>query len=180
MLDTGVDVPEILNLVFAKPIYSKVKFWQMIGRGARLCENLFGNGKNKEHFVIFDHYSNFEFFGENPEGYIPKEQLSLYERLFQARIELALSAKAIENTEIYNNTIELLKNDIKTLPKKSVDVQEHAMTLDNILKTELCWQNFDETFVELLDKEVRPLMKRHQRLISNLQNLPFLHQLNLA
>lgn len=162
MLDTGVDVPEILNLVFAKPIYSKVKFWQMIGRGTRLCENLFGNGKNKEHFVIFDHYSNFEFFGENPEGYIPKEQLSLYERLFQARIELALSAKAIENAEVYNNTIELLKNDIKTLPKKSVDVQEHAMTLDNILKTELYWQNFDETFVELLDKEVRPLMKRHQ------------------
>lgn len=162
MLDTGVDVPEILNLVFAKPIYSKVKFWQMIGRGTRLCENLFGNGKNKKYFVIFDHYSNFEFFGENPEGYIPKEQLSLYERLFQARIELALSAKAIENKEVYNNTIELLKNDIKTLPKKSVDVQEYAMTLDNILKTELYWQNFDETFVELLDKEVRPLMKRHQ------------------
>lgn len=55
-----------------------------------------------------------------------------------------------------------MKNDIKTLPKKSVDVQEHAMTLDNILKTELYWQNFDETFIELLDKEVRPLMKRHQ------------------
>ena len=51
MLDTGVDVPEILNLVFAKPIYSKVKFWQMIGRGTRLCENLLGPGKNKEHFV---------------------------------------------------------------------------------------------------------------------------------
>lgn len=81
----------------------------MIGRGTRLCENLLGVGKNKEYFVIFDHYSNFEFFGENPEGYVPKEQPSLYERLFQARIELALSAKAIENTEIYNNTIELIK-----------------------------------------------------------------------
>lgn len=162
MLDTGVDVPEILNLVFAKPIYSKVKFWQMIGRGTRLCKNLLGNGKNKEYFVIFDHYSNFEFFGENPDGYVPKEQLSLYERLFQARIELALSAKAVENAEIYNNTIELIKNDIKSLPRKSVDVQENAMMLDDILKTDLYWQNFDENFVELLDKSVRPLMKRHQ------------------
>lgn len=162
MLDTGVDVPEIMNLVFAKPIYSKVKFWQMIGRGTRLCENLLGAGKNKEYFAIFDHYSNFEFFGENPEGYVPKEQLSLYERLFQTRIELALSAKAVENTEIYNNTIEFIKNDIKSLPQKSVDVQENAMLIDYILKTELYWQNFNESFVELLDIKVRPLMKRHQ------------------
>lgn len=162
MLDTGVDVPEILNLVFAKPIYSKVKFWQMIGRGTRLCENLLGPGRNKEHFVIFDHYSNFEFFDENPEGYIPKEQPSLYERLFKVRIELVLAAQAVENEEIYNKTIELLKNDICSLPKKSVDVQEQAMLLDDILKTEKYWQAFDENFIELLDTKFRPLMKRHQ------------------
>ncbi|MCD7879442.1 MAG: DEAD/DEAH box helicase family protein [Candidatus Gastranaerophilales bacterium] len=162
MLDTGVDVPEILNLVFAKPIYSKVKFWQMIGRGTRLCENLFGLNKHKEHFVIFDHYANFEFFGENPEGYIPEEQLSLYERLFQARIELAISSLELGNEDIFDKTIALLKNDIESLPKKSVDVQENAMLLDNILKTELYWQNFDEDFIEVLDKKVRPLMRRHQ------------------
>lgn len=162
MLDTGVDVPEILNLVFAKPIYSKVKFWQMIGRGTRLCENLLGPGKNKEHFVIFDHYSNFEFFDENPEGYIPKEQPSLYERLFKTRIELALAAQAVENEEINNKTIKSLKNDICSLPKKSVDVQEQAMLLDDILKTEKYWQDFNESFIELLDTKIRPLMKRHQ------------------
>lgn len=162
MLDTGVDVPEILNLVFAKPIYSKVKFWQMIGRGTRLCENLLGPRKNKEHFVIFDHYSNFEFFDENPEGYIPKEQPSLYERLFKTRIELALAAQAVENEEINNKTIKSLKNDICSLPKKSVDVQEQAMLLDDILKTEKYWQDFNESFIELLDTKIRPLMKRHQ------------------
>ncbi len=162
MLDTGVDVPEILNLVFAKPIYSKVKFWQMIGRGTRLCENLLGANKNKEYFVIFDHYSNFEFFDENPEGYVPKEQPSLYERLFQARIELALVSHELGNNEIFNKTVELLKNDIASLPKKSVDVQENAMLLDDILKTELYWQNFDEDFIEVLDQKVRSLMKRHQ------------------
>ena len=58
--------------------------------------------------------------------------------------------------------VKLIKNDIKSLPEKSVDVQENAMLLDDILKTELYWQNFDESFVELLDTKVRPLMKRHQ------------------
>ena len=162
MLDTGIDVPEILNLVFAKPIYSKVKFWQMIGRGTRLCENLLGPGKDKEYFVIFDHYSNFEFFGENPEGYVPKEQLSLYERLFMSRISLAVTAKELGDEKILNKTIEQLKNDIKILPKKSVDVQEHALKLDEILKTDYYWQELSDEFLHVLDTTVRPLMKRHQ------------------
>ena len=62
MLDTGIDVPEVVNLVFAKPVKSFVKFWQMIGRGTRLCQNLFGPGKDKTSFSIFDHWGNFEFF----------------------------------------------------------------------------------------------------------------------
>ena len=65
MLDTGIDVPEIVNLVFAKPVYSYVKFWQMIGRGTRLCENLFGPGQHKTHFLIFDHWKNFEYFDQH-------------------------------------------------------------------------------------------------------------------
>ncbi len=55
MLDTGIDVPEVVNLVFAKPVYSKVKFWQMIGRGTRKCENLFGPGDDKKCFYVFDY-----------------------------------------------------------------------------------------------------------------------------
>ena len=66
MLDTGIDVPEVVNLVFFKPVRSKTKFWQMIGRGTRLCPDLFGPGKDKEFFYIFDWCRNFEFFNENP------------------------------------------------------------------------------------------------------------------
>ena len=66
MLDTGIDVPEVVNLVFAKPVKSKVKFWQMIGRGTRLCSNLFGSGKDKDKFRIFDHWANFEYFEQEP------------------------------------------------------------------------------------------------------------------
>ena len=62
MLDTGIDVPELVNLVFAKPVYSFVKFWQMIGRGTRLCPDLFGPGQDKTEFQIFDHWGNFERF----------------------------------------------------------------------------------------------------------------------
>ena len=67
MLDTGIDIPEIVNLVFFKPVRSKTKFWQMIGRGTRLCPNLFGPGRHKEFFYIFDWCRNFEFFNENPD-----------------------------------------------------------------------------------------------------------------
>lgn len=88
MLDTGVDVPEIVNLVFAKPIYSYVKFHQMIGRGTRLCKNLFGLGMHKTHFLIFDHWENFKFFDENTDGYITEDTISITEQAFKERLQL--------------------------------------------------------------------------------------------
>ena len=68
MMDTGVDVPEVVNLVFFKQVKSKIKFLQMIGRGTRLCSNLFGEGRNKTCFYIFDYLRNFEFFRVNKDG----------------------------------------------------------------------------------------------------------------
>jgi type I restriction enzyme R subunit len=96
MLDTGIDVPEILNLVFFKQVRSKTKFWQMMGRGTRLCEDLFGPGQNKEFFRVFDYCQNLEFFGANPELKEAGSAKSLSERLFASRIDLvrALDEKA--------------------------------------------------------------------------------------
>jgi type I restriction enzyme, R subunit len=88
MLDTGIDVPEILNLVFFKQVRSKTKFWQMMGRGTRLCENLFGPGQHKEFFRVFDYCQNLEFFGANPELKEAGSAKSLSERLFASRIDL--------------------------------------------------------------------------------------------
>ncbi len=85
MLDTGIDVPEIVNLVFFKPVRSKTKFWQMIGRGTRLRPDLFGPGRDKEFFCIFDWCRNFEFFNENPEVTEGAAADSLAKRLFAAR-----------------------------------------------------------------------------------------------
>ena len=91
MLDTGIDVPEVVNLVFFKPVRSKTKFWQMMGRGTRLCPNLFGPGQDKEFFRVFDYCENLEFFGTNPEVKDASASKSLSERLFAARLDLVLA-----------------------------------------------------------------------------------------
>lgn len=88
MLDTGIDVPEIVNLLFFKLVRSKTKFHQMMGRGTRLCRDLFGPGQDKLNFYVFDYCQNFEFFGENPEGIEGAIQESLGKRIFKQRLSL--------------------------------------------------------------------------------------------
>lgn len=88
MLDTGIDVPEVVNLVFFKLVRSKSKFWQMIGRGTRLCRDLFGPGEDKRNFYVFDFCGNLEFFGLDLRGSEGSLQKSLAERLFEARLGL--------------------------------------------------------------------------------------------
>jgi len=88
MLDTGIDIPEVVNLVFFKLVRSKTKFWQMLGRGTRLCPDLFGPGQHKEFFYVFDYCQNLEYFSQDipgTEGYVAA---SLAKRLFDARLEL--------------------------------------------------------------------------------------------
>lgn len=88
MLDTGIDVPEVVNLVFFKIVHSKTKFFQMIGRGTRLRPHLFGPGQDKSHFLIFDACQNFEFFGQHPEGVKDSVPESLSSSLFRQRLAL--------------------------------------------------------------------------------------------
>ena len=90
MMDTGVDAPRVVNLVFFKAVKSATKFWQMIGRGTRLCPDLLGQGKDKTHFVIFDYCQNFEFFDVNPEGIEGKHVTSLTQQIFEAKLEVGL------------------------------------------------------------------------------------------
>ena len=88
MLDTGIDVPEVVNLVFFKLVRSKTKFWQMIGRGTRLCPDLFGPGQHKEFFYVFDYCQNLEFFSRNSRPRTGAAGESLGKRLFTTRLEL--------------------------------------------------------------------------------------------
>ena len=94
MMDTGIDVPECVNLVFFKKVRSKTKFWQMIGRGTRLCKGLQctdkidGEYTDKRRFLIFDYCGNFQFFRENPNGFDAKAVRSLTENIFAKQVEL--------------------------------------------------------------------------------------------
>jgi type I restriction enzyme R subunit len=88
MLDTGIDIPEVVNLVFFKLVRSKTKFWQMVGRGTRLCADLFGPGQDKKFFYLFDYCQNLEYFSQDPETTEGAMGASLGKRLFDARLQL--------------------------------------------------------------------------------------------
>ena len=88
MLDTGIDVPEVVNLVLFKAVRSKTKFWQMVGRGTRLCPDLFGPGDDKKFFYLFDYCQNLEFFAQNPEAVDGYASEPLGKRLFTTRLEV--------------------------------------------------------------------------------------------
>lgn len=88
MLDTGIDVPEVVNLVFFKAVHSRTKFWQMIGRGTRLRPDLYGPGKDKEDFYVFDFCGNLEFFNQDMVGAEGTLRKSLTHRLFETRVDL--------------------------------------------------------------------------------------------
>ncbi len=93
MMDTGVDAPRVVNLVFFKAVKSYTKFWQMIGRGTRLCPDLFGPELDKEHFLIFDLCGNLEFFQENPEGVGGHKVKSLTRRIFELKLDLVVAIR---------------------------------------------------------------------------------------
>lgn len=144
MLDTGIDVPEVVNLVFFKPVRSKTKFWQMIGRGTRLRPDLFGPGEDKTNFFLFDFCGNLEFFsqpGATSEGSLQK---SLGQRLFETRVGLiaALDAEGhhepTEGNEPGDGTESLhgLRDDTARLLHETVS----GMTLDNfVVRPERQW-----------------------------------------
>lgn len=158
MLDTGIDVPEVVNLSFAKPVYSKVKFLQMIGRGTRLCENLFGPGKHKEFFIIFDHWGNFRFFNIRPDGELPSESKSALQVRFELRIRLLEFFNRQGNLTRREEIIALLRNDIAALPERSIEVKKKWKVLES-LKPDQIWLAVNDNLLNILRMEIAPLMQ---------------------
>ncbi|WP_313305033.1 DEAD/DEAH box helicase family protein [Empedobacter sp.] len=163
MLDTGIDVPEIVNLVFLKPVKSRVKFWQMIGRGTRLCENLFGFGEHKKDFLILDFCQNFEFFEENPKGIEPVKQMSLAERIFRIRLNLAQVLLIQEDEELKALGEELLAYvhqqvaNINNEKRTSFVVKPYLKTLDKYLEKKK-WYDLSKADTYELLNDLAPLV----------------------
>jgi type I restriction enzyme R subunit len=132
MLDTGIDIPEIVNLVFFKVVRSKTKFWQMVGRGTRLRPDLFGLGRNKECFYLFDYCQNLEFFSQNPETTAGALAESLGTKLFKSRVELiAEMDKTLQPGLGEDGKDELRKVRVDTAERLREEVA--AMNLDNFV-----------------------------------------------
>lgn len=157
MLDTGIDVPEVVNLVFAKPVKSKVKFWQMIGRGTRLCKDLFGPGKDKSEFLIFDHWGNFAFHDLNVDEVESKIPKPLTQRRYEARIELATLALARSDLQAFDQLAAQLQQDAAALPDGAIAVRENWQAVQQARDARLVHQ-FAPVTRQLLKDTVAPLM----------------------
>jgi type I restriction enzyme R subunit len=139
MLDTGIDVPELVNLVFFKRVRSKIKFWQMIGRGTRLCKNLFGDGQDKTHFLIFDYLGNFEFFRTNKDGVKGNETQSISEAIFAKRVRLIHHLQQSAFMEqpyqaIRTNLIDTVVQQINTLNTELISVKLQLQYIEKYKK----------------------------------------------
>jgi type I restriction enzyme R subunit len=159
MMDTGIDVPEILNLVFAKPVKSFVKFWQMIGRGTRIRKDLFGLGEDKTSFRIFDHWGNFEWFDFKYKAKDPTLTKVLTQRLFEARFDLAETALEKLDQSTFNIAADLLLKDINTLVEiDTVSVKEKLIDLKKLQSNNVIQQFSTDTKI-LLQSVAAPLMQ---------------------
>jgi len=160
MLDTGIDVRELVNLVFAKPVYSYTKFWQMIGRGTRLLEpeKIKPWCTQKDNFLILDCWDNFEYFKLNPRGKEVKPQIPLPVRLFGVRLEKIEEAQTQNKPEIVISEIKKLRKQIDELPKNSVVIMEARNDLQRI-EDENFWNNLSSDKLEFLNKVVKPLLR---------------------
>ena len=158
MLDTWVDVPELVNLIFAKKVLSEAKFWQMVGRGTRLCPNVYGPGEDKQDFLIMDFALNFdEWHKWQPPN---KQPISLQQRYFELKIELL---KLFENREDKKN-FERVKKEILAIVKgikPNDDLLRHHKLIECIL-SESIFDNIAVNAYEELEK-VAPLTRYYDK-----------------
>lgn len=175
MLDTGIDVPDVLNLVFFKKVRSKIKFMQMIGRGTRLSPDVYGPGEDKDNFVIFDYGDNLEYFGVtamNPEGTNKtgksgktgkgRPGLSMHQRSLRYRTSLLHQLQeASELTPFESDylaqTKKVLHNSVINLVNDVVAVQ-YNMEFVNYYRTEAAWDHIDESREKDINQYILPLI----------------------
>ena len=162
MLDTGIDVPEVLNLVFFKKVMSKSKFWQMIGRGTRLCEGLL-DGADKENFYIFDFCGNFEFFRLNPNGREVKDSGTLQGQLYRIKFALSHKLQDLEyQTEplmaFRNNLVDEMLEKVRGINKEGFAARQHLRYIEKYLNKDnyKIITDEDESYVK---EEIAPLLQ---------------------
>lgn len=166
MLDTGIDVPDVLNLVFFKVVKSKIKFMQMIGRGTRLSQGIFGTGKDKEFFYIFDWCRNFEYFDKNPDGQMAAVAPSLTEKIFSIRAKMAFHLQHQQWQEdeyakgLHDEIKTLLKEQVASLSDSHISVREKWADVSHF-KDNDSWTYISEVDVNTLSNVIAPLLPKN-------------------
>ncbi len=162
MLDTGVDVPEVVNLVFAKPVFSFTKFWQMIGRGTRILNADLNKRKSwcleKDKFLIIDCWANFDFFKLKPKGKEPGQQLPMPVKLFRTRLDALEAALAADAGDVVATVKDDLRADLDTLPSNNVIVSEAQIHID-ALHDDNYWQNLTAKDLGHLRSIISPVLR---------------------
>lgn len=148
MLDTGIDIPEVVNLVFFKIVRSKTKFWQMVGRGTRLCPDLFEPGEDKKFFYLFDYCQNLEFFSQS-RGYLDGSRSeSLSTRLFKARLKLIGNLQDRDNDDsdlekqVLIDTVRLLHAQVSAMNIDNFVVRSQRRSVEKYVKPD-AWQSLE-------------------------------------
>lgn len=164
MLDTGIDIPEILNLVFFKKVRSYAKFWQMIGRGTRLCLNLLGEGIDKERFLIFDFCNNFEYFRVNKNGSETGIQESLAEKIYNTKAMICreLQAPSFLNEDIYisyrKELVDDLHQSVVAMNDNSFRVRQHLRYVE-IFRNLSAWNTLETVEISNIKEHISPLVQ---------------------
>lgn len=165
MLDTGIDVPEVCNLVFAKPVFSKIKFWQMLGRGTRAnsaCSHFsWLPGGKKEYFQVFDFWNNFEYWQMNPDGVKNESPDAITNRIFLSRIKQLTFLRDHGDEVRAAQVKEQLLADIRSLPPDSVSIRDNKAEIKKALDPHL-WDNVALDPLQFLTQKIMPLMRYQQ------------------
>ncbi len=183
MLDTGIDIPEILNLVFFKPVMSKTKFWQMIGRGTRLCPELI-DGEDKKCFYIFDFSDVFTFFDVNKNGKEAVAVGSLQERLFNIKVDIVYKLQDLEyQTEdlipFRKELVKYLVVKVNELNRDNFAVKQHLKYVDGYNNVE-AYQALTYEVTLQLAEHIAPLVLPDKDEISALRFDNLMHGIELA
>ena len=167
MLDTGIDIPEILNLVFFKKVKSYAKFWQMIGRGTRLCPDLLGEGVDKTHFLIFDFCNNFEFFRVNKNGAESGIMETLSEKIYNTKAQICRELQAV-NFSVDPSYVsyraqlaDQLHSAVMELNYDSFLVKRHLRYV-KAYSDRLKWNRLETTEIAEIKEHLAPIVKPSQ------------------
>lgn len=156
MLDTGIDVPEVVNLVFFKAVYSQVKFNQMIGRGTRLCPHLFGVDNHKTEFLVFDLCGNFEFFEQEITQAESKPSETLTSQLVKTRLKLSQLLRSTKQTDLTDKLLDDLHQHVATMERDNFLVRRHLQQVEEF-SSRARWDNLSETDIDAIAQSLAPL-----------------------